>query len=94
MTDDLSGDVVIDEHAVRFSDKVGSYVTNEQVAVLYRTAERLGKVAVDDRYPTNPVMASLLETMYGRNCRRNEHGVPTDSIFDSIKIQFERNGKL
>ena len=98
MTDALGGDIVIDKNAVRFSDSVGSRVTNEQVAVLYRTAERLGKVAVQDRYPTDPDFSSFLETRYGSlspsKCRRNEHGVPEESIIESIKYQFEKMGKL
>ncbi len=92
MTHDLSGDIVIDE-GVRFSDRVGSYVTNEQVAVLYQTAERLGKIAVPDRYPTDPLMASLIETGYGgRKSKRNEHGVPEEYVWAMMKSQSRKMG--
>ena len=94
MTDGLSGDIVIDNQTVRFSDNVGHYVTNEQVAVLYRTAEWLGKIAVQDRYPTDPVFADCTEMLYGwhRPCRRNEHGVPEESVWDSMIIQARELG--
>ena len=98
MSDDLSGDIVIDDNAVRFSDNVGKYATNEQVAVLYRTAERLGKVAVDDRYPADPFQAHALEMVYKTNAAspisRNEYGVPNDSILDSMVRQLKYMGKL
>jgi len=89
MTDDLSGDIVIEKDCVRFSDKVGKYVTGEQTAVLYRTAERLGKFAVDDRYPTNAVLASCIETCYGSSVKRNKYGVPEEHLFSMLKIQAE-----
>ena len=94
---DLSGNIEITETGVRFSEKVGKHVTNEQMAVLLRTAERLRKVAVCDRYPADPVAASIFHLYadcYGPNCRRNEHDVPIDYITDSMINQMKRLGKL
>jgi hypothetical protein len=96
MRDVLAGDIIIDDFAVRFSDRVGKYVTNEQVAVLHQTAERLGKVAVQNRYPTDPDLARGIEMLYGWkiSCSRNEFDVPHDLILSKMKYQLERMGEL
>jgi len=94
MTDALSGDLKITATGVEFSDKVGSHVTDEQICLLYRTADKLGKIPVDDRYPANPATAAGMETMYGwhRPCRRNEHGVPSEYVTLGIVESGKRLG--
>jgi hypothetical protein len=94
MADETSGDIVIEGNAVRFSNSVGRYATNEQTAVLYRTAERLGKVAIADRYPTDPVLANGFEELYhdasplDRGLGRNKHGVPNFLLASSLCRQI------
>lgn len=99
MVDELLGNIVIQGDAVRFSDRVGHYVTPEQVAVLHRTAAALGKYAVDDRYPTDPNMARGIEFLYSIRSsldsdKRNEHGVPECTIMSSILTQARQVGLI
>ena len=94
----LAGDIVINETCVRFSDRVGSVVSNAQIAVLARTAERLGKNAVHDRYPSSPILSDFVESMYDRDCygqpnRRNEHGVPEAYITASLLTQMRMRSR-
>lgn len=96
MSDNLSGDIVIEDDAVKFSDKVGKYATPEQVTVLYRTAERLKRIAIVDRYPEDPLSARVLETVHSSRLfppARNEYGVPIQSITNSIMSQMKELGK-
>ena len=88
MTRVIVGDIVIEDNAVRFSESVGHVVTTAQTAILLQTAERLGKIAIEDRYPLNSISADYLETYYSRNEPRNAHGVPERYITDSIMSQF------
>jgi len=90
MADELLGDIVIGRNTVRYSDRVGHYVTHEQSEVLRRTAEALGKVAIDDRYPADALGAQCMElwTISGTG-GRNEHGVPNNSINGMLTAQFE-----
>jgi len=95
MSDDLFGNIVIEEHVVKFSDKVGKYATPEQVSVLYRTADRLGKAAWNDRYPSDEFMAQFYRPpYYSSKCRRNKYDVPEDMVFKSVYNQFKELGKL
>lgn len=98
---DLVGDIVIKDNTVEFSDGVGHTVTDDQVALLHRVAERLGKCPVNDRYPANPVFADATETIYGaysrtslmRMCGRNEHGVPKQMVWESqLRFLNRKNG--
>jgi len=89
MTRVIVGDLLIEDNAVRFSPGVGHVVTNAQTAILTQTANRLGKIAVNDRYPSDPMFADYLETIYSRKEPRNEHGVPERSIMDSIMAQYK-----
>jgi len=92
--DALSGDIVIDGNTVRFSDSVGHRVTNEQMCLLQRTADKLGKFAVQDRYPANAVFSGVMEQCYGTNSPswRNEHGVPEQSVSDDFQRYLRNNG--
>jgi len=89
MTRVIVGDLVIDDNTVRFSDSVGHCASSSQNAILLQTAERLGKVAIVDRYPLSRISADYIETYFGRNEPRNEHGVPNRYILDSIIGQHE-----
>jgi len=89
MADDLFGDIVIGRNSVRYSDRVGHYVTAEQSAVLHRTAEALGKIAVDDRYPADALGAQCMEMRIGETRGRNEHGVPNCTISAMLSLQFK-----
>jgi len=96
MADELLGDIVIGRNSVRFSDRVGHYATSAQVAVLCRTAAKLGKFAVNDRYPTDSASASCLEMLadsrdsglFFERAGRNEHGVPYFLIDGSLGVQY------
>jgi len=95
MVDELLGDIVIDGNCVLYSDRVGRYVTPEQKAVLLRTAEALGKIAIDDRYPADPMEADNVEFFHGaselsRLLGRNEHGLPKNEFHRSIVRQADR----
>ena len=96
MTDALAGDIVIDGNTVRFSDRVGHYVTNEQISLLQKTADKLGKFALQDRYPAGSTFSSTMETCYGwhRPCWRNEHGVPEEKISDDFRYYLKKQGFL
>ena len=94
MPDALAGDIVIDGNTVRYSDRVGSRVTVEQESLLLRTADKLGKFAVQDRYPTSSFFAHGIEMLYASNrpCFRNEHGVPEQAISDDFQRYLRNNG--
>jgi len=95
MADELLGDIVIDGNTVRFSDRVGNVVTTEQSEVLRRTAEALGKFAINDRYPADSMDAHVIEVTYGaldswKYQGRNEHGLPVAEQFDRNWREFKR----
>lgn len=98
MTNELSGDIEINETSVRFSENVGRYATPEQVSLLFRVAHELGKYAVNDRYPTSQHSREFLENFHGRDqitgqpARRNEHGVPKSYITASLFRQMKELG--
>ena len=90
MTTVIAGDLEISDNYVRLGPSVGKYATNAQTSVLIQTARNLGKIYIEDRYPTDPFFARGIEAVTHYNEPRNENGVPIRFTQMVIDLQFRR----